>query len=57
MVAVVTRDSVAIASGVKDIWKAGSGWVDWRAHLAGHGHRVKGDWRRDKLIVACGLIY
>ena len=31
MVAVDTRDRVAIASGVKDIWKAGSG----RDELAG----------------------
>jgi hypothetical protein len=50
MVAVVTRDSVAIASGVRDIWKAGSGRVNFRAHLAGHAIRVKGDWRRDKHV-------
>src|SRR5689334_23756225 len=42
MVAVVTRDSVAIASGVRDIWKIGSGGIDWRAHLAGRGTRGKG---------------
>src|ERR1700676_1602652 len=41
MVAVDTRDRVAIASGVRDIWKAGSGGDGWRAHLAGRGHRVK----------------
>src|SRR5437660_2355104 len=43
MVAVETRDRVAIASGVKDIWMAGSWGMNWRAHLAGRGHRVKGD--------------
>jgi KipI family sensor histidine kinase inhibitor len=48
MVAVVTCESVAIASEVRDIWKAGSGGIDWRAHLAGPDQRVKGGRRRDK---------
>jgi hypothetical protein len=42
MVAVDTRESVAIASGVKDIEQATP--VEWigRAHLAGRERRVKG---------------
>jgi hypothetical protein len=42
MVAVETRDSVAMASGLRDIEKTtpeGDGSV---GHLAGHAHRVKG---------------
>ena len=42
MVAVETRDRVAIASGDRDIEKAGSGGGIGGAHLAGRGHRVKG---------------
>jgi hypothetical protein len=55
-----TRDSVAIASGVRDIWKAGSGGNGWRAHLAGRGHRVKACviWCDHNILSrACRLIY
>ena len=61
MVAVETRDSVAIASGVRDIGKAGSGGsglsgrilrgagIASRARTAGRDHNI--------LSPACGLIY
>jgi hypothetical protein len=42
MVAVDTLERVAIASGVRDIEKEAPVGIDRRAHLAGHGHRVKG---------------
>src|ERR1700760_4097901 len=42
MVAVDTLERVAIASGVRDIEQSAPGGFCWRAHLAGHGHRVKG---------------
>jgi hypothetical protein len=42
MVAVVIFDSVLMASGAKDIEKAGSGGGNWPAHLAGPWSRVKG---------------
>jgi hypothetical protein len=35
-------ERVAIASGVRDIEKEAPVGIDRRAHLAGHGHRVKG---------------
>ena len=61
MVAVDTCDSVAIASGVKDIGKAGSGGDEiGGAHLAGRGHRVKGPRggvRSQHLITDMRLIY
>jgi hypothetical protein len=70
MVAVDTRDRVLIASGVRDIehrTPGADGAAD--AHLAGHGHRVKGCCRfsaeaallqsRDHRCLSppCGLIY
>jgi hypothetical protein len=42
MVAVETPESVAIASGVRDIWESNSGADGLAAHLAGRAHRVKG---------------
>src|SRR6266404_7582533 len=57
MVAVDTRDRVAIASGVRDIWKARLQWegINEVAHLAGRAGRVKGSFRDERsqhLIVA-----
>jgi hypothetical protein len=46
MVAVDTRESVAIASGVRDIEQATPVRVVGRAHLAGRERRVK--WRRGR---------
>jgi hypothetical protein len=42
MVAVDTRDSVWIASGVRDILETAPTEMNWRAHLAGRAPRVKG---------------
>ena len=62
MVAVETRDRVAIASGVRDIGNAGSGGVDksWRI-LRGAGIASRASsgrcTRSQHLIAACGLIY
>ena len=41
MVAVVTRERVATASGVRDIEQATPAGIGSAAHLAGRGHRVK----------------
>ncbi len=42
MVAVVTWERVAIASGVRDIENAAPVGMDWRAHLAGRGAARQG---------------
>src|SRR5260370_19427634 len=60
MVAVDTLDSVAIASGVRDIWKAGSGGDELGAQLSRCGHRVNACLVRadhNILSLACRLIY